>query len=201
MRLIRGLHNLTETLPGSVATIGNFDGLHLGHQYILDHVRRLATELQQPSVVMTFEPQPLEFFKPEKAPARLTSLREKAIQLERLGIDDLVCLHFDQSLAQLSAAYDELAGRLQDDSGDAIDWAQEDIENLGDWEYRIVSFDAMPAEAIEAELNALGNERWEVYWIEPSADGMRVYLKRPAVSYLSRVPLGAMLRMFGGGTQ
>lgn len=104
MRLIRGLHNLTETLPGCVATIGNFDGLHLGHQYILDHVKQLAAEMQLPSLVMTFEPQPLEFFKPDKAPTRLTSLREKALQLERLQIDDLVCLHFDHSLAQLSAA-------------------------------------------------------------------------------------------------
>lgn len=103
MRLIRGLHNLIETLPGCIATIGNFDGLHLGHQYILEHVRRLADEHQLPSVVITFEPQPLEFFKPDKAPARLTSLREKAIQLERLGIDHLVCLHFDHSLSQLSA--------------------------------------------------------------------------------------------------
>ena len=115
MRLIRGLHNLTETLPGCVATIGNFDGLHLGHQYILEHVKRLADELQLPSVLVTFEPQPLELFKPDKAPARLTSLREKAIQLDKLGIDYLVCLHFNESLSQLSArAFVEqlLVGRL-----------------------------------------------------------------------------------------
>ncbi|MDZ7737236.1 MAG: bifunctional riboflavin kinase/FAD synthetase [Gammaproteobacteria bacterium] len=103
MRLIRGLHNLTETLPGCVATIGNFDGLHLGHQYILDRVKKLAAEKKLPGVVITFEPQPLEFFRPDQAPTRLTSLREKAIQLERLNIDCLVCLHFDHSLAQLSA--------------------------------------------------------------------------------------------------
>lgn len=104
MRLIRGLHNLIETLPGCVATIGNFDGLHLGHQCILDKLKALSAEKQLPSVVITFEPQPLEFFKPDFAPTRLTSLREKAMLLERFGIDHLVCLHFDWSLAKLSAA-------------------------------------------------------------------------------------------------
>lgn len=104
MRLIRGLHNLIETLPGCVATIGNFDGLHLGHQALLGQVKALAGEKQLPSVVITFEPQPLEFFKPDLAPARLTSLREKAMLLERFGIDHLVCLHFDASLARLTAA-------------------------------------------------------------------------------------------------
>lgn len=103
MQLIRGLHNLIDTLPGCVATIGNFDGLHLGHQYILDRVQAQASELQLPSVVITFEPQPLEFFKPDEAPPRLTSLREKGMLLERYGIDYLVCLHFNASLAKLSA--------------------------------------------------------------------------------------------------
>jgi len=103
MRLIRGIDNLTETLPGCVATIGNFDGLHLGHQYILDHVKALASEHGLPTVVVTFEPQPLEFFRPEEAPPRLTSLREKAMLLDRFGIDYLVCLHFDRTLAALTA--------------------------------------------------------------------------------------------------
>jgi hypothetical protein len=105
-----------------------------------------------------------------------------------------------RAVEQLSSAYDELAQLVDRDPGQAVDWAQGDIENLGDWEYRIVEFDG-PAEAIETGLNALGDERWEVYWIEPTHDGVRVYLKRPSISYLSRVPLSDLLRMFGGGGQ
>ncbi len=103
MKLIRGLHNLIESLDGCVATIGNFDGLHLGHQYLLDEVKRQSAQHELPSVLITFEPQPLEYFKPEQAPVRLTSLREKALILDDLAIDRLVCLHFDARLASLSA--------------------------------------------------------------------------------------------------
>lgn len=103
MQLIRGLHNLSESLRGCVATIGNFDGLHLGHQAILTRLRELSAEYELPGVVMTFEPQPLEYFRPGEVPARLTTLREKALLLDRCGIDRLVCLHFDKRLASLSA--------------------------------------------------------------------------------------------------
>lgn len=58
-----------------------------------------------------------------------------------------------------------------------------------------------PATAIEAELNALGNERWEVYWMTSTNSGLRVFLKRPSISDISRVPLSDLLRMFGGSGQ
>jgi len=88
---------------GSVATIGNFDGVHLGHQSIVSHVIGKAKELKLPSVVILFEPQPIEFFTPEKAPARIMRFREKYLYLESLGIDFLLCLSFNRQLAQLSA--------------------------------------------------------------------------------------------------
>lgn len=100
---IRGLHNLRPRHRGSVATIGSFDGVHLGHQAILRQVTSKAKELGLPSVVMVFEPQPHEFFSGEKAPARLMRLREKAQALFAAGIDRVFCLQFNRSLRGLSA--------------------------------------------------------------------------------------------------
>ncbi|MDX1563494.1 MAG: hypothetical protein R3305_11235 [Gammaproteobacteria bacterium] len=104
----------------------------------------------------------------------------------------------ERAVDELQARFDELAdGR----SGEAIDWAEGDIENIGDWEYRIVEFETMSAEVLQQELNALGDERWEVFWVESTAAGVRMFLKRPAISYLSRVPLSTLLRMLAPGGQ
>lgn len=100
---IRGLHNLRPRHRGCVATIGSFDGVHLGHQAILRQVQSKARELGLPSVVIVFEPQPHEFFSGEKAPARLMRLREKAQALFAAGIDRVLCLQFNRSLRSLSA--------------------------------------------------------------------------------------------------
>ena len=75
MQLIRGLHNLKIEHRGCVATIGNFDGVHLGHQEVFAALREHAENQGLPAVVITFEPQPLEFFRPLDAPASLTRLR------------------------------------------------------------------------------------------------------------------------------
>jgi hypothetical protein len=100
---------------------------------------------------------------------------------------------------QLSAVYADLAALIGDNPAEAVGWAQEDLENLGDWEYRIVEIDEREDAALEAELNALGDERWEVYWVATRDDRMRFFLKRPALSYLSRVPMSALVRMLAGG--
>lgn len=104
MQLVRGLHNLRPRHRGCVATIGNFDGVHRGHQAILARLRKRAAELGLPSCVVIFEPQPREFFAPDKAPARLTRLREKLCLLEQQGIDQVLCLAFNRRLRELSAA-------------------------------------------------------------------------------------------------
>ena len=101
MELIRGLHNLRARHHGCVATIGNFDGVHLGHQAVLGQLAEKADELSLPSLVITFEPQPQEFFAPEKANPRLTRLREKLKALPRYGVDRVLCLQFNQALASL----------------------------------------------------------------------------------------------------
>jgi len=104
MQLVRGLHNLRPRHRGCVATIGNFDGVHRGHQAILARLRERAAELGLPSCVVIFEPQPREFFSPDKAPARLTRLREKLRLLREQGVDLVLCLAFNRRLRELSAA-------------------------------------------------------------------------------------------------
>ena len=103
MELVRYLHNLKKRHWGCVVTIGNFDGVHLGHQAVIQQLNGLARQLQLPAVVMIFEPQPLEYFAPDKAPPRLSSFREKVLWLREHGIARVICLRFQQSLAELSA--------------------------------------------------------------------------------------------------
>lgn len=103
MELIRGLHNLQIRHHGCVATIGNFDGVHLGHQAVLQQTCAKAKQLQLPTTVITFEPQPQEFFRPLQAPPRLTRLREKLLALRPHAVDRILCLNFNRHLANLSA--------------------------------------------------------------------------------------------------
>ena len=104
MELIRGIHNLRSEHVGCVLTIGNFDGVHRGHQAVLSRLQEQATQLGLPSCVMVFEPQPLEFFARDKAPARLSRLRDKFEAIAALNIDRLLCVKFDHAFAELTAA-------------------------------------------------------------------------------------------------
>ncbi len=102
-KIIRGFHNLPASPQGCVATIGNFDGVHLGHQAVLTQLAMKGDTLKLPAVVITFEPQPFEYFVPEKAPARLTRFREKVEALRCYSIQKLCVLRFNQQLAEMSA--------------------------------------------------------------------------------------------------
>lgn len=104
MELIRGLRNLRARHRGCVATIGNFDGVHLGHQAVLGQLAERAAELGLPTAVITFEPQPQEFFAYAVVPPRLTSFREKMQALRRFSVERVVCLRFNQALADVPAA-------------------------------------------------------------------------------------------------
>ncbi len=103
MQLIRGLHNLTQPITASVVTIGNFDGIHLGHQHVLEQLKEVAIQHNLPSTVIIFEPQPIEFFAPARAPKRLSRFREKLAYLKSKQIDNLLCLKFNRDLAELYA--------------------------------------------------------------------------------------------------
>ena len=102
MELVRGLHNLRPRHRGCAATIGNFDGVHLGHQSVLGQLAERATELQVPVTVVTFEPQPREYFSPQTAPPRLTRFREKVEALRRFGVDRVVSVRFDSRIAEMT---------------------------------------------------------------------------------------------------
>ncbi|EPB99994.1 FAD synthetase [Litchfieldella anticariensis FP35 = DSM 16096] len=103
MELIRGLHNLREEYRGCVATIGNFDGVHRGHQAILEQCRERAAALGLPVTVVVFEPQPREYFAGDQAPPRLTRLRDKVKLLVEHGAERVLCLPFNDALRRLTA--------------------------------------------------------------------------------------------------
>jgi riboflavin kinase/FMN adenylyltransferase len=98
MELVRGLHNLRAQHRGCAVTIGNFDGVHLGHQATLERLRHHARQTGLPATVLTFEPTPREFLSPARAPARLTRLREKLVLLDRQHVDRCIVLHFNAHL-------------------------------------------------------------------------------------------------------
>ena len=110
MELVRGMHNLRPRHRGCVATIGNFDGVHLGHQHMIAALRAKATTLGLPAAVITFEPTPREYFEGPAAPSRLTRLREKLAALAQYGIDRVVVLRFDDRMRGMGA--DEFVDRL-----------------------------------------------------------------------------------------
>jgi len=103
MEIIRDRSNLRESHRGSAATIGNFDGVHIGHQAILSELRKQALLRGAPPVVVTFEPTPREYFAPMSAPPRLTDFREKYEMLDYQGMGRMLLLRFDAKLAALSA--------------------------------------------------------------------------------------------------
>lgn len=102
MELIRGLHNLRDRHRGCVLTVGNFDGVHLGHQAVVQQLASRAREAGEPSLLMTFEPQPQEFFARIKLGARLTRLREKVHVLARLPVDRVLVVRFDHAFSSLT---------------------------------------------------------------------------------------------------
>lgn len=104
MKLLRGITQCKNALPqGLAATIGNFDGVHRGHQALLAACRSRATALGVPLLVILFEPQPSEYFLGSQAPSRLMGLREKCQALAAAGVDYVYCLSFNDTLAQMDA--------------------------------------------------------------------------------------------------
>lgn len=101
MELIRGLHNVRAGHRGGAATIGNFDGVHRGHQAVIARVVRQARRQGCVSTVIIFEPTPAEHFSLATAPARLTRFAEKVRALRGTGVDQLLCLRFDAFFAGL----------------------------------------------------------------------------------------------------
>ncbi|MBF0460498.1 MAG: bifunctional riboflavin kinase/FAD synthetase [Magnetococcales bacterium] len=103
MYIIRGIHHMPPPLRGAAVTIGNFDGVHLGHQALLQTLRQWAADLGGlPTLVVTFEPHPLKLLQHGEAPERITGMRSKARWIEHSGMDGLLVLRFTHQLAGLS---------------------------------------------------------------------------------------------------
>lgn len=102
MKLLRGTKHLKELASGAAVTIGNFDGVHRGHQALLAELRADAARLRLPTLVVLFEPQPSEYFHKTAASARLMTYREKLHRLAQCGIDYVYCLAFNEKLAAMS---------------------------------------------------------------------------------------------------
>ncbi len=102
MELVRGLHNIAQRHRGCVLTVGNYDGVHLGHQQMIGALKARAAEFRSAATVLVFEPSSKEFIDPEGAPPRLTRWREKFLALAAQGVDRLVTLRFDESMRAMT---------------------------------------------------------------------------------------------------
>ncbi|HIO93494.1 MAG TPA: bifunctional riboflavin kinase/FAD synthetase [Leucothrix mucor] len=101
MKLTRGLKHQHTISDGCVASIGNFDGLHLGHQKLLAHLAEKSQQLNLASTIISFEPLPAEFFMPEP-PTRIYPLRDKIRLMSQLGVDHYLCLRFNKELSSMA---------------------------------------------------------------------------------------------------
>lgn len=101
MKVFRGTPRLSDRVPCAL-TIGNFDGVHRGHQALLNRVLAAARGRQLASAVMTFEPHPREFFAPKRAPARVANLRDKVAAFDRCGIEHVFIQHFGRRFSNLA---------------------------------------------------------------------------------------------------
>lgn len=110
MEFIRGLTNLKPDHYGCVATIGNFDGVHLGHQALIKRLKQIGAAQGLPTLVIFFEPHPAAFFAGDNAPARINKTSDKIRQIQRHGIDRVLCLRFNKALSTM--AHDEFVEKL-----------------------------------------------------------------------------------------
>ncbi len=102
MEFVRGVHNLLPRHRGCALTVGNYDGVHLGHQAMIDVLKLRAAALDVPAVVLAFEPSSKEFLDPAHAPPRLTRWREKFLSLAANGVDRFVSLNFNERMRDMS---------------------------------------------------------------------------------------------------
>ena len=116
MQIYRHIGDLSLTAQGAVITLGNFDGIHLGHQALIGGAVAEAKRLGVPAAVLTFEPHPMKVLAPERAPKMLLAHKDKMQLMQSLGVDIVVVQHFDLSFAKLSAqefVRELLVGRLK----------------------------------------------------------------------------------------
>ncbi|WP_343189543.1 bifunctional riboflavin kinase/FAD synthetase [Buchnera aphidicola] len=101
MQIIRGLHNIKKKHFGSFLTIGNFDGVHLGHKNLINKIIKKKKKKKKPIIIMLFEPQPLEFLSPNIAPIRINKFCEKIKYLSKFKIDAILCIKFNKKFSTI----------------------------------------------------------------------------------------------------
>ena len=102
MRIVRDPAFISEDDKGAVAAVGNFDGVHLGHQAVIDIARDVANDIGAPLGILTFEPHPRSFFAPDAPAFRLMNSEAKASRMEKLGVQRLYQVPFNAALSQLN---------------------------------------------------------------------------------------------------
>ena len=103
-----------------------------------------------------------------------------------------------KAVENLQQQYDEL---IAERGGDPVEWAASDLENLGDWEYRVETLKLESEQDFAATLNEFGNDRWEVIWLERTPGGFMVIMKKPSISLLSKIPLSQLGRFVIDGSE
>jgi riboflavin kinase/FMN adenylyltransferase len=102
MEIILGIDHFTRPLTNPVVTLGNFDGVHLGHQKIFERVKKEALRIHAEAVVITFEPHPLKILSPTKCPPLLTPFRKKMMLIEKSGIETVLCIEFSLAFSRMT---------------------------------------------------------------------------------------------------
>jgi hypothetical protein len=102
---------------------------------------------------------------------------------------------YEKGLKGAKEKYAETVGDGKKLTGKSKEWLLKDIENIGDWEYKVESYGPEQAKEVEKKLNALGKERWQCFWVESNKKQKTFYFKRTKLSYLSKIPTGAILRI------
>ena len=102
---------------------------------------------------------------------------------------------YEKGLKGAKEKYAETVGDGKELTGKSKEWLLKDIENIGDWEYKVESYEPEQAKEIEKKLNVLGKERWQCFWVESNKKQKTFYFKRTKLSYLSKIPTGAILRI------
>src|ERR1700761_3442383 len=129
MQVFRSLSEIPENFGPTVVAIGNFDGVHRGHQAIIGNVRERAGRLQAKSVALTFDPHPVRLLRPEQAPRLITPLAQRLDLLSRTGLDATVVVPFTREFSQLSAQ--EFAEQVLSQTLHAVDVREGDNFRFG----------------------------------------------------------------------
>lgn len=104
---------------------------------------------------------------------------------------------YDEKVESGKKLYDENLNSGKKLSVETKDWLKQDIDNIGDWEYKIVAFEGKAGKEMEKDLNKLGDERWQCFWVEANAKEKVFYFKRTKMSYINKIPAGDLLRIIG----